>query len=491
MPSVSRVLSEHVVGSLGDHREAGGGQGLDAARSVAPEVVIAEVGAAGLRGRGGAGFPTGRKWRTVAANRSEVEATTVVVNAAEGEPGTFKDREILRRNPYAVVEGALIAAHAVGADEVIFALKASFADQLSALRRAIDETTNAGWWGGVTATVVEGPEHYLYGEETALLEVVAGRPPFPRIAPPYRRGVDEVVLDDAESSPTSGLSADIVMASAGDTTLAAPTLVNNVETLANLPAILAKGAAWFRELGTDASPGTVVCTVTGDVRRAGVGEVELGTPLREVIAAIGGGPRRGRTIKAVLPGVSAGVLPAELLDTPLTHEALAEVGSGLGSAGFVVFDDTADLAAVAAGVARFLGVESCGQCTPCKHDGLAIADHLARLCAGEGDGTRVDLVRGLLDTVSDEARCFLAVQHQAVVSSLLDRFDAELEAHATGVADPIEPYPVAALVALQGEEIVLDDRQAAKRPDWTYEGAWSGQSPVDRLSGPAPASRLR
>jgi NADH-quinone oxidoreductase subunit F len=488
MVLVERVLPRDPFATLDDYVRAGGGAGLEAARTVAPEAVTGEVEASGLRGRGGAGFPTGRKWRTVVANRSSAEPSTVVVNGAEGEPGTFKDREIVRRNPYSVVEGALVAAHAIGADEVIFALKESFREQLARLRTALDEISRAGWLQGVRAIVVEGPDHYLYGEETALLEVVAGRPPFPRLAPPYRRGVDEVVVDDVASPASSGLSAHIVMAAAGDTTVAAPTLVNNVETLANVPMIVARGSVWFRELGTSGSPGTIVCTVSGDVRRAGVGEVEMGTPLRAVLEAIGGGPRKGRSIKAVLQGVSSGVIPPELLDTPLTHEAMASIGSGVGSAGFVVYDDTADMAAVAAGVSRFLAVESCGQCTPCKQDGLALADRLRQLCTNGADEHDLAITSQLLETVSDSARCYLALQHQAVVSSIVERFRSEVDAHLGGRADPTTPLLVAELAEIQGEVALVDERQAGKQPDWTYGDVDSGQAPADRLASKHAAS---
>ncbi len=268
LPSPSRRSTQYL--------SSGGGAGLAAARAVEPDVVIAEVEASGLRGRGGAGFPTGTKWRTVAAYGSSVLATTVVVNAAEGEPGTFKDRAILRANPYAVLEGALIAAHAVGANEIVFATKARFVEELRRVRSAVDELTSAGWTKDVAISIVEGPSEYLYGEETALLEVIDGRPPFPRIAPPYRRGVVEVLTDDDVDSE-SGLAADVEMATADDETLAPPVLANNVETLANVPAIIENGAGWFRSVGTPESPGTIVVTLTGDVLRPGVGEVAMGS----------------------------------------------------------------------------------------------------------------------------------------------------------------------------------------------------------------------
>jgi NADH-quinone oxidoreductase subunit F len=487
MTLVTRVLPSEPYQSLADYLDEGGGAAVGAARSLDGDTLITEVEASGLRGRGGAGFPTGRKWRTVVANRSAVEPPTVVVNGAEGEPGTYKDREILRRNPYAVIEGALVAARAVGADEIVFALKASFADELARLHGALDEAASSAWFEGVRFDVVEGPDHYLYGEETALLEVVAGRPPFPRIAPPYRRGVDEVVVDDDGSLAASGLSADIVMAAAGDTTVAAPTLVNNVETLANVAGIVARGAGWFRGHGTEASPGTIVCTVTGDVRRAGVGEVAMGTPLRAVIEVVGGGPREGRSVKAVLQGVSAGVIPLELLDTPLTHEDMAGIGSGVGSAGFVVYDDTADMASLAAGVSRFLAVESCGQCTPCKQDGLTIADRLAALCANDADEHDLVLARERLETVSDSARCFLALQHQAVVSSIIDRFLPEFDGHLAGRTPPAEPALVAELREVRGDLAVVDERQHDKQPDWSY-GTDSGQVPAERFAPGQTAS---
>ena len=181
-----------------------------------------------------------------------------------------------RANPYAVLEGALIAARAVGAASVIVATKARFTTEIARLRAAIDEIAQAGWCDEVKVTIVEGPSEYLYGEETALLEVLDGRPPFPRIAPPYRRGVDEVVATDEDVESGSGLSADVEMAGPDHETLAPPTLANNVETLANVPGIIAKGQAWFRSVGTPESPGTIVATITGAVQHDAVGEVALG-----------------------------------------------------------------------------------------------------------------------------------------------------------------------------------------------------------------------
>ena len=482
MTLVHRVLSPEPVPSLEAHVDRGGGKGIAAAMKVGPEVLIGEVEESGLRGRGGAGFPTGTKWRTVAENRSEELATTVVVNGAEGEPGTFKDRTILRTNPYEVVEGALIAARAVSAREIVFALKRTFTTEVARLAEVIAEVQAAGWADGIHLAVFEGPGEYLYGEETALLEALAGRQPFPRISPPFRRGVTELVQTTADAESGSGLSAPVEMAGPEADSDAPPTLVDNVETLANVPKIIARGAAWFRTEGTQESPGTIVCTVTGRVRRHGVGEVLMGTPLRQVIDEIGGGPLPGRTIKAVMSGVATGLLTADLLDTPVSYEALAEVGSGLGSGGFMVFDDTVDMTAVAAGVSRFLAVESCGQCTPCKQDGLALADLWAKLCRGQGQEHDLQTIRHRAGTVGDRARCYLALQHQAVASSVLERFGDDVRAQVDGSAPAVVPELVAELVDITDGRATLDEHHREKQPDWTFDEEYSGKSPADRFA---------
>jgi len=303
--------------------------------------------------------------------------------------------------------------------------------------------------------------------------------PFPRIAPPYRRGVDEVVETPADLRTGSGLSAHVELAGPEASDVAPPTLVNNVETLANVPSIVARGAAWFRTEGTDESPGTIVCTVTGSTQVHGVGEVIMGTPLREVIELIGGGPRDGRRITAVLSGVANALITEDQLDAPVSYEGLAAIGSGLGSAGFMVFDDSVDPAAVAAGVSRFLAVESCGQCTPCKQDGLALSDELSRLCRSDVDPALSGNISSRVGTVADEARCYLATQHQVVVNSLLERFPRSVDAHATGMVDPVEPLLVSELVDIVDGQAVWDERHLDKQPDWTYDADWSGATPVD------------
>ena len=482
MTLVHRVLPPHPVESLEDHVDRGGGKGLDAARQVEPDTLIAEVEASGLRGRGGAGFPTGTNWRTVAENRSAELPTTVVVNGAEGEPGTYKDRTILAADPYSVIEGALIAAHAVAAGVVVFALKRSFTTVVERVQAAIAEVEAAGWSGGLTLSVFEGPGEYLYGEETALLETIAGRQPFPRIAPPFRRGVVDVVDTDSDAASESGVSAPVEMADPADDTAAPPTLVDNVETLANVPRIIARGADWFRTEGTEKSPGTIVCTVTGMVRHHGVGEVMMGTPLREVIEDIGGGPLPGRRIKAVMSGVATGLLTGDLLDTPVSYETMTEAGSGLGSGGFLVYDDSADITAVAAGASRFLAVESCGQCTPCKQDGLLLADLWARVCANEAGEADLAEITKRAATVSDRARCYLATQHQVLATSILERFGDDVAGHLDGTAEAVEPVLVAELVDISDGKATFDERHREKQPDWTFDETYSGKAPADRFA---------
>ena len=478
MTIVHRVLPTHAFATLDEYVKAGGGRGIEVARQVEPAAIIDEVEAAGLRGRGGAGFPAAIKWRTVAEYQSSFEPTSVVVNAAEGEPGTYKDRTILRLNPYEVIEGAAIAARAVGATSVIVALKRRFDVEVGRVRQAIAEMTAAGWLGDVPFQVFEGPEEYLYGEETALMEVLDGRAPFPRIAPLFRRGVDEVVETKADLSSESGLSAHVEMAGPGED--AAPTLASNVETLANVPKIIARGKDWFRTEGTDQSPGTVVVTVTGDVRQAGVAELLMGTPLRDAIDLIGGGPREGRTIKAVMMGVSGNIITAERLDTPLTYEAFRAAGTSLGSASFIVFDDEADMVAVAAGASRFLAIESCGQCEPCKLDGLQLADRLTTLARNDGAQADLDLVRKRIATVGDRARCALAGQQQAVVGSILDAFGVEFDAHVMHLSDAAEPALITELREIDADGVARWDPDfLRKQPDWTYDDEWSGKVPAD------------
>jgi NADH:ubiquinone oxidoreductase subunit F (NADH-binding) len=477
---VHRVLPPEPYASLDEYLARGGGVGLANARNVEPVAIIDEIEASGLRGRGGAGFPTGVKWRTVAAYASPAVRTTVVVNAAEGEPSTYKDRTIIQRNPYEVIEGALIAAIAIGATHIILATKEVFTAERARLAKAVEQFRAEGLVGDVQIEIVTGPDEYLFGEETALLEVIDGRPPFPRIAPPYRRGVDEVVEEDEDATSGSGLSAHVEMAAPGDEFVAPPALVDNVETMANIPRIIGRGAAWFRTEGTDASPGTIVCTVSGAVQRAGVAEVMLGTTVREAIEEVGGGLADGVEVKVVMTGVSTAALTPEQLDTPMTYEDMAAIGAGLGTGTLHVVGADTNATAIAAGVARFLAVESCGQCTPCKTDGLTIADVLEKMCAGD-DATSSDFatLERALANVGDGARCNLARQQQAVIIPLVDRFRGELTSRLDRELEPIEPVLISEVRSFVDGTVEIDETRRTKQPDWTHDDEWGGATPAD------------
>lgn len=423
------------------------------------EQVITEITEAGLRGRGGAGFPTGRKWRSIMKGGGRHHYA--VCNAAEGEPATFKDRALIRANPYQVVEGLTIASETVGAIEAFIALKASSQRETQRLTAAVAEMDEAGWLGDLRLTIVNGPEEYLLGEEKALLEVIEGNDPLPRWLPPYLHGL-------YATAPQLGWQAhDAEMGHEGEH-LTNPTLVNNAETLAQATWILAHGADEFRRAGTDASPGTMICTVIGDVVRPDVFETEMGTTLREVIDRCGGA-LRGRTIKAVVPGVANAVLTADALDTSLTYEDMQAAGSGLGSAGFTVYDDTACMVEVATTLSRFLYVESCGQCLPCKLGTQHITEALERIRDGVGTDDDVEIIGERLDLVTDGNRCYLPVQEQNLISSILRLFPEDLVSHLEAQS-PLahRAIPTPKIVDMIDGVVVYDERQERKQPDWTY-----------------------
>lgn len=467
---LSRSLDRIAVPHLSDYVAAGGGAAVARSRELAPSALIDAISDAGLRGRGGAGFPTGRKLRAVAAAHSDAAPTTVVVNAAEGEPGTFKDRAILRANPYRVLEGAVVAAKAVGGSEIRVGIKASFGREVRRLAAAIEEATAAGWFEGIRIGLVLGPGSYLFGEETAMLEVMEERQPFPRVTPPFRRGIED---DDMRSA------GGVHLATVGGSD-EPPAAVDNVETLANVALVVANGAEWFREVGTGESPGTIVCTISGATRRHGVGEVAMGTTLREAVELIGWGPRSGHSITAVLSGTANPIISADLLDTPLTHEAMSAAATGLGSAGFIVFDEESDPVAIAQGVARFLAVESCGQCEPCKRDGGVLAELLRRLAHSDATDRQMNDLRRRVETVAIGARCNLARQQADVVGGLLRCFGDEVADH-LGDAPPAELVPVVPVSDIVGGRAILDVDELRKQPDWSDSAVDSGAAPAARL----------
>jgi NADH-quinone oxidoreductase subunit F len=435
-----------------------GGLGVQRAQELGPSATIEVISNSGLRGRGGGGFPTGRKWASIGSQRRT--RRYVVCNGAEGEPGTFKDRALMRANPYQLVEGVIIAAFAVGAEEAFICLKQSFERERAAVTRAVQEFQAAGICADCRMTIVGGPDEYLFGEEKAMLEVIEGKPPLPRWFPPFEHGL-------FAGDPQLGWEATPRSGSRGGPN---PTLVNNAETLSNVPHIVARGADWFRSMGTAESPGTVVITVVGDVVAPDVGEVELGTPLRAVIDAVGSGVASGRQVKAVLSGVANPVVTAADLDVPLSYEGFTAIGSGLGAAGFIVYDDIACMVDVAYQLSRFLYIESCGQCPPCKIGSGEITQHLERLATGAGGDDDVRGIAHWLERVTDGNRCYLAVEERALVSSLLRAFPEEFAEHVeTGQCALQRALPIPKLIDLADGVAVYDETFWHKRPDWTFD----------------------
>jgi NADH-quinone oxidoreductase subunit F len=435
-------LTEPVT-SLKDYLSAGGGEALQTALQSDPEAVISRIEAAGLRGRGGAGFPTAAKWSSVRETAGPTRY--VVCNAAEGEPGTFKDRFILRRNPYRVLEGLAIAAHTVGASRAFVAIKGGYAREITRLRRAVSEMTEADVLGTVPVQLVLGPDEYLFGEEKALLEVLEGGEPLPRIFPPYRVGL--FARRDTRN----------------------PTAVNNVETLAHVPGIITQGATAFRTNGTEDSPGCTVFTVCGDVRKPGVYELPLGLPLRALVDLVAGGAPEGREIKTVVPGASAGLLTADQLDTPLDFESMRDAGSGLGSAGFVVYDDSACIVAIVLAFARFLAIESCAQCPACKAGTEGFSAALQRIERGDGSTEDIETLEAKCKTVTGGRRCALPFGAQLLVRSALEAFREEFGAHLGRKCPLPRDLPVPKIADFDEQTgFAYDERYHLKRPDWTY-----------------------
>jgi NADH:ubiquinone oxidoreductase subunit F (NADH-binding) len=327
----------------------------------------------------------------------------------------------MRANPYQLLEGLLIAAFAVDAEAVYVALKASFEREFDRVTSAAAEMQTAGICRDCEINVVGGPEDYLFGEEKALLEVIEGRAPLPRLFPPYEHGLFATDIVTGWEGAGGDGTANLVAAN--------PTLVNNVETLSNVPHILARGADWFRSLGTAQSPGNLVCTVVGDVVAPDVGEVALGTTLGDVIDAVGAGLPPGRAVKGVLPGAAAPVVTD--LSTPVSYEGFEGVGSAMGAGGYYVLDDTACMVGAALMFSRFLADESCGQCPPCKLGSTAITERLARIDSGAGSDDDVDVIGQWLAQVTDGNRCYLAVQERLVVGAILAAFADEFGEHLT------------------------------------------------------------
>jgi len=435
---VTMALLEFEAASFDEYVARGGGRGLERALAMAPEAIIEEVALSGLRGRGGAGFPTARKW---AALHTGTGPRYVVCNAAEGEPATFKDRLLVRRNPYRVIDGIQIAAHATGAEKAYVGLKEAFATEFDALSRALEEMEQAEALP-VGVELVAGPDHYLLGEETGLLEVIENREPLPRVARPYYWGL-------FASPPNEN-----------------PTAVNNVETLSNVAHILAEGADWLRQWGTEASPGTMCFTVAGDVEREGVWELPMGTTLRELLEAAGGVPEG---VKVIFPGASSTAMVPSQLDTPLSFEHMAAVGSGLGAGGFAVYNRRTCVVEPALLFCRFLHVESCGQCPPCKLNSGDVVEFLEALQRGD-PAADLDEALARARGSTDGQKCALPTGTSLLMQSLFLTFEEEFRSHAGRECPSPRGLALPKIVDWDEEagRFEYDELYARKRPDWTY-----------------------
>ncbi|MCO4759864.1 MAG: SLBB domain-containing protein [Myxococcales bacterium] len=359
------------------------------AQSIGPDATIAEISAAKLRGRGGAGFPAGIKWAAVRANRDR--SPIVICNADEGEPGTFKDREVMAQRPHLLLEGMAIAARAIGAAEMVIYLRAEFAAPRKALLTAIAEARDAGHLDGLSVELALGHGAYICGEETALIEALEGHRGMPRHKPPF---------------PTdSGY-------------LGRPTLMNNVETFACVPAIVTRGADWFSGLGLGEATGTKLYPISGDVARPGVYELPLGTTMADLLAVAGG--VMGGALKAFSPGgASSGLLPASMVNISLDFGPLQAAGSMLGSAGVVVLNDSRDIAQATLTRARFFRDESCGQCAPCRIGTQVIVRML------EQDHTDADTLERVCWEMEQGSICGLGQAAPIPIRHLVQHFPAD------------------------------------------------------------------
>ena len=396
--------------SINEYIAIGGYEALGKALTeMTPDEVIAEVKNAGLRGRGGAGFPTGLKWELT--RREESDKKYLICNADEGDPGAFMDRSLLEGDPHKIIEGMVIAAYAIGADEGYIYVRAEYPLAIHRLEVALEQAAELGLLGenilgsgfNFTLNIKKGAGAFVCGEETALMASIEGKRGMPRPKPPF--------------PSVSGL-------------WGKPTNINNVETFANVPYIISQGAAAYSAIGTEKSKGTKVFALTGKINNTGLVEVPMGITLREIIYDIGGGLRDGKDLKAVQTGgPSGGCIPADLLDLPIDYESLTEVGAMMGSGGMVVMDESTCMVDVARFFLSFTQSESCGKCTPCREGTKRMLEILDRICAGEGREGDLELLEELGNHIKETSLCQLGGSAPNPVLSTLKYFRAEYEAH--------------------------------------------------------------
>ncbi len=386
-----------------------GYKGFVKALTMSPLEVIEDVKKSGLRGRGGAGFSTGQKWEF--ASKSPGDEKYVVCNADEGDPGAFMDRSVLEGDPHAVIEGMLVAGYAIGANNGVIYVRAEYPLAIKRLKVAIDQASACGVLGDNVLNsgfdfhlkIKAGAGAFVCGEETALMASVEGKRGMPRVRPPF--------------PAVKGL-------------WDKPTNINNVETYANVPAILRRGSEWYAGLGTERSKGTKVFALTGKVNNTGLAEVPMGVTLREIIFDIGGGIQNGKEFKAVqIGGPSGGCLPKEMLDLPVDYDSLIKVGAMVGSGGLVTMDETTCMVDIARFFLNFTQKESCGKCTPCREGTKRMLEILTRITKGQGKAGDIETLERLAKNIQATSLCGLGQTAPNPILTTLKYFRHEYEAH--------------------------------------------------------------
>jgi NADH-quinone oxidoreductase subunit F len=400
-PDLHRIEVYERLGGYGDRLRR-------ALTQLEAEQIVRELEASGLRGRGGAGFAMGKKASFIPKG---VMDKYLCCNADESEPGTFKDRLLMQRNPHLLIEGMVIASYAAGANRAFIFIRGEYEHQADILDRAVAEAYERGYVGdrilgsqhSVELVVHRGQGAYICGEESALLDALEGKRGNPRLKPPF----------PANQGLYQG-----------------PTLINNVETLCNVPLIVQHGADWYRQWGTEKSAGTKLVSISGNVQRPGNYEIELGIPSREIIYGLAGGPPEGRRVKCWFPGgSSAPVLTEEHLDLPYDFEHMAEAGSMLGSGAIIVVDDSIPIVHVALRLAEFYRHESCGKCSPCREGTNWTVKMLERIDSGEATPMDVEIMAQVQENIIGNCLCVLGDSMAMPVGSMIQYFREEFEQH--------------------------------------------------------------
>jgi NADH-quinone oxidoreductase subunit F len=400
------------VTEIADYEAAGGFAALARARAMAPADVVEELNASGLRGRGGAFFPTGRKWSFLPPREQVAKPHYLVVNADESEPGTFKDREIMLRVPFRFLEGCLIAAHAIESQHVFVYIRGEYEREFEVLVSALEQMRRKKLLGKVTIVVHRGAGAYICGEETALLESLEGKRGQPRTKPPF--------------PAIAGL-------------YASPTAVNNVESITTVTPIVEMGGAAYAELGVESSTGTRVFSLSGDVVRGGNYELPHGFPLRDLIFDVGGGIAGGHALKAVIPGGSSTPIltAAEVETVTLDFDSMTAAGSAIGSAAVIALDDRCCMVQLAVRVSQFYEHESCGKCTPCRVGTKWLTQILQKIEDGRGTQGDLDLLLDVAERINGKCLCPLGDSDAIAVASYVAKFRDEFQAHVDGGGCPL------------------------------------------------------